>query len=340
MKTFLCLLVAERFSRYANYIFLVSVVVAVPLENVEREYPRFIDFPDGDGSLHQVDLEEEPDMNILEDVYRNPANNQYLLYTRRNPSNAQTLRINNAASITSSNFNARLPTVVIVHGWLSNQNTNINPVIRDAYLRKSDVNVIVMDWRRLALSTYPTAVAGVPAVGRGLGQFINFLSRTTGASLSTIHLVGFSLGAHIVGNAGRELGGRVARVTGLDPAGPLWNVNSNRLRASDGIYVEAIHTDGGTLGLGIGSAVANADFFPNGGNSQPGCVTSLCDHNRAWELFAATVTHNHLVGRRCSNMLQVSSNNCSGASLHMGNDILNKSGSGLYRLNTARRYPF
>ncbi|XP_046966659.1 pancreatic triacylglycerol lipase-like [Vanessa cardui] len=328
MKTLFCLLVA------------VSAVIAVPLENVERKYPRFIDFPDGDGVMHKVDLEEEPDMNVLEEVFRNPANNQYLLYTRRNPSNAQTLRINNAASITSSNFNARVPTVVVVHGWLSNQNTNINPIIRDAYLRKSDVNVIVMDWRRLALSTYPTAVAGVPAVGRGLGQFINFLVRTTGASLGSVHLVGFSLGAHVVGNAGRELGGRAARVTGLDPAGPLWTVNSNRLRPSDGVYVEAIHTDGGSLGLGIGSAVANADFFPNGGNSQPGCVTSLCDHNRAWELFAATVTHNHLVGRRCSNMLQVSANTCTGASLNMGNDILNKSGTGLYRLNTQRRYPF
>lgn len=71
-----------------------------------------------------------------------------------------------------------------------------------------------MDWRRLALSTYPTAVSGVPAVGRGLGQFLAFLNRATGAPFTNMHLVGFSLGAHVVGNAGRELGGRVARVTG------------------------------------------------------------------------------------------------------------------------------
>lgn len=79
---------------------------------------------------------------------------------------------------------------------------------------KSDTNVIVMDWRRLAISDYVTAVSGVPAVGRGLGQFLAFLNRVTGAPYSSMHLVGFSLGAHVVGNAGRELGGRAARVTG------------------------------------------------------------------------------------------------------------------------------
>lgn len=77
-----------------------------------------------------------------------------------------------------------------------------------------DVNVIVMDWRRLALSDYATAARGVPDVGRGLGQFINFLINTAGGNLNNVHLVGFSLGAHLVGNAGRELGGRVARITG------------------------------------------------------------------------------------------------------------------------------
>lgn len=46
--------------------------------------------------------------------------------------------------------------------------------------------------------------------------------------------------------------------SGLDPAGPMWNYNRNRLQPTDGVYVEAIHTDGGYTvgGLGIGSAIA------------------------------------------------------------------------------------
>ncbi|CAG9566037.1 unnamed protein product [Danaus chrysippus] len=320
----------------------VLTAYAVPLKDEldHTGYPRFVEIPGGDGNMHLVDLEEPVDYELLEDVARNPNNNRYLLFTRKNPRNSQNLVMNDANSITRSNFNAKVPTVVVAHGWLSNQNTDINPTIRNAFLGKSDVNVIVLDWRRLAISTYPTAVAGVPDVGKGLGRFLNFLNRVTGAPFNRMHLIGFSLGAHLVGNAGRELGGRVARVTGLDPAGPLWNTNRNRFRASDGVYTEAIHTDGSAVGLGIGSAVADADFFPNGGKSQPGCATSLCNHNRAWELFASTVTRNHLVGRRCSNTSQVNNDRCSGNSLNMGNDDLNKRGSGLYRVNTRRSYPY
>lgn len=64
------------------------------------------------------------------------------------------------------------------------------------------------------MSSYALAISGLPNVGRGLGQFLAFLSSVTGASLQSMHLVGFSLGAHVVGNAGKELNGRVGRVTG------------------------------------------------------------------------------------------------------------------------------
>ncbi|VVD02062.1 unnamed protein product, partial [Leptidea sinapis] len=192
----------------------VCVAAGLPVENVgEKIYPRFMEIPGDDGLMHKVDLEEEPDMELLNEIARNPANNQYLLYTRRNPRLSQTLRMNNAASITGSNFNARVPTVVVAHGWLGNGYNNLNPVVRAAYLDKSDVNVIIVDWSRLALSTYPTAVRGVPAVGRGVGEFLVFLNQVTGAPFNTMHLVGFSLGAHLVGNAGRAMSGRAARVT-------------------------------------------------------------------------------------------------------------------------------
>lgn len=45
-------------------------------------YPRYIQFPDGAGNMHDVDLEAEPDMELLNEVVRSPLYNQYLLYTR------------------------------------------------------------------------------------------------------------------------------------------------------------------------------------------------------------------------------------------------------------------
>ena len=64
------------------------------------------------------------------------------------------------------------------------------------------------------MADYATAARGVPAVGRGLGQFLAFINRVTGQAYSQMHIIGFSLGGHLVGNAGRELGGRAARITG------------------------------------------------------------------------------------------------------------------------------
>lgn len=73
--------------------------------------------------------------------------------------------------------------------------------------------MIVLDWERLANRNYVTAKNGVPAVGRGLGQFISWLV-SIGASYDAMHLVGFSLGGHLIGSAGRETGSRVRRITG------------------------------------------------------------------------------------------------------------------------------
>lgn len=64
------------------------------------------------------------------------------------------------------------------------------------------------------MSSYMTAALGVPAVGEGMGQFINWLHQAFGLSYDQVHLIGFSLGAHLVGNAGRATGGRVARIDG------------------------------------------------------------------------------------------------------------------------------
>lgn len=83
-----------------------------------------------------------------------------------------------------------------------------------AFLTMEDVNVIVVDWSDLASSFYTTAAAGVPSVGEYLGNFLVWLLDLTGGSWDDMHMVGHSLGAHVVGNAGRVVNGSVARITG------------------------------------------------------------------------------------------------------------------------------
>lgn len=84
--------------------------------------------------------------------------------------------------------------------------------------------------------------------------------------------------------------GRINTIIGLDPAGPLFTVGNpgGRLDAADAVYVEAIHTNGPSfsiVGSGIGAPIAHVDFFPNGGQAQPGCSTAGCSHSRAVEFY-------------------------------------------------------
>ncbi|CAK1600248.1 unnamed protein product [Parnassius mnemosyne] len=298
---------------------------------------RFIWMPDGKGVPHLVDLDEPVNEEILRT--RNGANNQYWLYTRRNPKNAQKLVNGNADSVRNSNYNRNRPLKVIAHGWNNDGNSDVNTRLTSAFLDTQDVNVIVVDWRGLASSNYITSSNGVPSVGQHLGNFLVWLINTAGGDWNNVHLVGHSLGAHVVGNAGRTAGGRPRRVTGMDPAGPRFGGNSNALNTNSGRYVESINTDGGLLG--IMDPIAHANFYPNGGrNPQPGCWISTCSHSRSYELFDSSVRTNHFVGRRCNNLNEAENNRCSGGSLNMGNDNMSKSGSGLYGLTTGSSWPY
>ncbi|CAC5361735.1 PNLIP [Mytilus coruscus] len=63
---------------------------------------------------------------------------------------------------------------------------------------------------------------------------------------------------------------------GLDPAGPYFEGTDKivRLDQTDGTFVDAIYSDGSpliTLGFGMMQPVGHVDYYPNGGNNQPGC---------------------------------------------------------------------
>lgn len=95
-------------------------------------------------------------------------------------------------------------------------------------------------------------------------------------------MIGHSLGAHVAGFAGKEVirstGKKIYWITGLDPAGPLFEIplqnKMNRLSDLDAVYVEVVHSDGGILGFI--RPLGHSDFFPNGGKFiQPNCNATL-----------------------------------------------------------------
>lgn len=77
--------------------------------------------------------------------------------------------------------------------------------------------------------------------------------------------IGHSLGAHVVGAAGKRTAQQMYSVVGLDPAGPLFSLDApaNRLHHTDAYYTESIVTDAGRLGFE--HPICHGNFYPNFG---------------------------------------------------------------------------
>lgn len=115
---------------------------------------------------------------------------------------------------------------------------------------------------------YQYARYRVGTTGIAVSKFIDFLN----ANFELLHVIGFDLGAHVAGIAGKNtLRGRISRVVGLDPSRPLFNENSSagRISAGDARLVEVFHSNGDQLG--IFQAIGDIDYYINNGRVQPEC---------------------------------------------------------------------
>lgn len=112
------------------------------------------------------------------------------------------------------------------------------------------------------MPNYVKAAANTRLVGKQLAMLLKGLQDFKGLELSRVHLIGFSLGAHVSGFAGSDLPG-LKRITGLDPAGPLFEAQhpKARLDSSDANFVDVIHSNGENLILGgLGNFKARVPF--------------------------------------------------------------------------------
>lgn len=73
-------------------------------------------------------------------------------------------------------------------------------------------NVIVVDWTVAAMEPR-YASESVPAIGSNIAELVKLLAMFGKVSRSKLHLVGFDVGAHVVGCTGR-LFNDIARITG------------------------------------------------------------------------------------------------------------------------------
>ncbi|XP_050430934.1 lipase member H-A-like [Adelges cooleyi] len=228
------------------------------------------------------------------------------LYTRTNPKKSEKLESKKSVK-NSKYFDPKKPTKFIVHGYLAKGLISWPEwmqEMKNELLTNSDWNVILVGW--YCRTTYGISAMRTRTVGKTIGKFINYL-KDRGQDLNDVHLIGHSLGAHIVGFAGKRLNGRLGRITGLDPAGPLFELNfpKYRLHHTDAQFVDSIHTGLPAFlkpGFGMARTCGHVDFYPNGGNNQPGCKSLglstmgsgmewllACNHHRAIYYFIESI---------------------------------------------------
>lgn len=174
-------------------------------------------------------------------------------------------------------------------------------------LDSDDQNVIFVGWSKGSSTfLYSLARERVKEVGKAVADFTKYLVENNELDTKKLRMVGFSLGAHVAGIAGKNLNGEVNKIVGLDPAGPLFDVNDpeNRLSPESAEYTECIHTG---FPLGIRDPICHLDFYMNKGLRQPGCVSKtgvdnvICSHIRAVAIFMeALVNEKAFHGYNCA----------------------------------------
>ncbi|XP_013166754.1 PREDICTED: inactive pancreatic lipase-related protein 1-like isoform X2 [Papilio xuthus] len=240
----------------------------------------------------------------------------FWLYTRKNPKVYQLLSPNN---FTNSYFMANKPLILVTHGWMVDGTSTSTQLIKDAYLDTYDVNVIVVDWRYVSQINYPSAATKTEDIGHKISDMLIAIAKHYAFDMSRVHLIGHSLGAHVMGSAGSELknnGFTVGRLTALDAARPFFEVPRllKGFSANDAAFVDVIHTN--IDFLGITNPRGHADFYPNGGYMQEPCchsardVRNNCQHTCAYYYFKESIRGNIFQAQKCSDFESFLSGKC------------------------------
>lgn len=265
-----------------------------------------------------------------------------------------------AADLNSTSFDFDLPTKIIIHGWLSNMNEYPLAEMRKQYLERTTrpANVISVDWSELAkggnenvsnifqeLDSYLQTLDSVNLVSECIAGLIEKIFE---GSSNEIHVIGFSIGAHVAGIAANYLPDRkMHRITGLDPASPGFMTSDlkDKLDAGDADFVDVYHTN--VMLKGLLSPHGHVDFYFNLGISQPGCDywDTRCNHFRSAQYFAESINSEDgfwghegwmcLLGNLLGNF-----EFCKGNNVALSGDLVDSNDRGVFFVKTKDASPY
>ncbi|XP_013137998.1 PREDICTED: inactive pancreatic lipase-related protein 1-like [Papilio polytes] len=283
-------------------------------------------------AYEQLEGVKEPDLNSLS-----------LFFKTRISSRVYNISVAAEAITRARAFDPQRKLIIFVHGFIDDPTKDSFKNISEAFLRSGETSVIALDGSPLIRWLYLRATTYVRFMGRKLGEVLAAMVNG-GTDPASIHLIGHSLGSHISGFAGKTLfkltGRKPGRLTALDPAGPCFtNVEKDlRVKDTDADYVDCIHSDSGVYGMK--EPVGHADYFPNGGHSQPGCLLQTCSHSRSWLYFAESLLEvAAFSARRCASWEHFKRDQCDDEISNMGIDSKPNT-RGKFFLQTGFLFPY
>lgn len=182
-----------------------------------------------------------------------------------------------------------------------------------------------------------------------LGEYVALGLYNLGVKGEQVHLIGHSLGAQIVGSAGRHFfeltGEKIERITGLDPARPCFigKVAFPRISDDSAKFVDIIHSNPGDYGTE--ENIGDVDFYPGGLEmTKPGCrsISVLCNHERAIDYFIESIYPNNehnFMAKQCETYSQLKRNECNGSLASMG-FAASSNFKGIYYLDVDDESPY
>lgn len=149
-----------------------------------------------------------------------------------------------------SNFHNDRPTMLYGYGYTEKFTSLSTQTVVKSYIERGDHNILVVEWSNYSDGNYVlNAIPNSYKVGEIIGKTLLSM-KSSGFRLENFHLVGHSLGGHLVGFIGRSVQNnsnqtvRITRITALDPAGPLFygmgsQMFNKPLKADDGETIES-----------------------------------------------------------------------------------------------------
>ncbi|XP_016982588.1 pancreatic lipase-related protein 3 [Drosophila rhopaloa] len=255
----------------------------------------------------------------------------FLLHTRRIQDNPQQIEPEVEALVRSS-FYAADPVVLSIPRWQGNSSSPEIPAVASARLQQQDSNVISVD---LSEANNETEIVD------SVANLVILLNKNFDVPLDRIVIVGFAEGAHLAGGVAaqvqRELGQQIPHLTVLDPSSG--EELEHKLSKSDAEFVEVVHTN--AEGAGTWKQLGHVDYYPNGGQTQPGCSTDSCSHERSFQLLAEMWSpENDFVSALCGSVETLGASSCRWSSHKMGQKEEEQPASGIYFLETTQSSPF